>query len=148
GKWGVYDQGIHVPLIVRWPGVVEPGSATEGMVSHVDLLPTFIAMAGGGPREDLDGSSILPLLNAEARSHRDVIFATHSQDGRMNVFPARTVRGPRYKYILNLSPENRYTTHVDSAPKNDGKIEYFNSWIEAAKSDARVAALLKRYHER
>ncbi len=58
----------------------------------------------------------------------------------------RCVRTSRFKYILNLHPEFKYTTHIDVAGPNDGRI-YFDSWVEKAKSDPSAAAVVKRYHE-
>jgi uncharacterized sulfatase len=118
------------------------------MISLVDVLPTFIELAGGKPSEGLDGKSFLPLLEGRAKAHRDVIFATHSQDGSMNVCPMRCVRSDRFKYILNLAPQNEYTTHIDKAKDHDGGREYWSTWEEAAEKDPRAATTLKRYHWR
>ncbi len=46
GKGTLYEFGIHVPLLVRWPGVVKGGAAAEAMISGEDLAPTFLAAAG------------------------------------------------------------------------------------------------------
>lgn len=148
-KWGLYDQGIRVPFIVRWPGKVQPASQTDAMISLADVLPTFMEIAGGKALSDLDGKSFLPLLEGKTKKHRDVIFATHSQDGfNMNISPMRAARTARYKYILNLAPENEYVTHMDKAKDHDGGREYWDSWVEKAKSDPRAAEVLKRYHWR
>ncbi len=64
-KWNLYEGGIRVPTMVRWPGVVEAGSVCDVPVAQTDLLPTFCDVArtelpaAGG---DLDGKSILPVL--------------------------------------------------------------------------------------
>jgi N-sulfoglucosamine sulfohydrolase len=147
-KWGLYDQGIRVPFIVRWPGKIQPGTSTDAMISLVDVLPTFIELAGGPAHPDLDGRSFLPVLEGRTNAHRDVIFATHSQDMGMNFSPMRCVRTARYKYIFNLSPENKYTTHMDKAKDHDGGREYWDSWLHAAEGDQRAAAVLQRYHWR
>ncbi len=148
-KWGLYDQGIHVPFIVRWPGRIPAATFTDAMISLADVLPTFIEIAGGRPPEFLDGRSFLPVLEGRARQHRDLIFATHSQDGYvMNTSPMRCVRTTRYKYILNLAPENEYTTHMDKAKDHDGGREYWDSWVQQAQTDPRAVAILKRYHWR
>src|SRR5699024_10404548 len=47
-KWNLYEGGIRVPLIVRWPGVVEAGSETDLPISQVDFMPTFLELANGG----------------------------------------------------------------------------------------------------
>lgn len=143
-KWSLYDAGIQVPLVVRWPGRVRPGASTEALVSHVDLLPTLVEVAGGKAPEGIDGRSFLPVLLGRADRHREVVFATHTGDGAMNRSPARMLRTERYKYILNLAPDTLYTTHMDRV-KAEG---YWDSWLERAREDGRAAAVLRRYHHR
>ena len=118
------------------------------MISLADVLPTLVELAGGQAPAGLDGRSFLPVLEGKTNAHREVIFATHSQDMGMNVCPMRCVRTARYKYILNLSPENKYTTHMDKAKDHDGGREYWDSWVSAAGTDPRAAAVLQRYHWR
>ncbi len=147
-KWNLYDEGIHTPFIVRWPGKIQPHTTTEAMISFVDVVPTFVEIAGGRAPSGLDGKSFLPVLEGKTKTHRDVIFATHSQDGSMNRTPTRCVRSDRYKYILNLAPEIEYNTHIDKATDHDGGREYWPSWVKKAETDPRAAAVLKRYHWR
>ncbi len=64
GKSTLYEGGIREPLIVRWPGVVPPGTVTNTPTSNIDFYPTFLDAAGidPDPRQRLDGVSILPVL--------------------------------------------------------------------------------------
>jgi arylsulfatase A len=66
-KGHVYEGGIRVPGIVRWPGRIEPGTVCDEPVSGVDLLPTLCALAGAEVPGDraVDGASILPLFEGE-----------------------------------------------------------------------------------
>jgi N-sulfoglucosamine sulfohydrolase len=144
-KWTVYDAGIRVPLLIRWPGAVKPGTATDALVSLADVVPTLIEAAGGRPAEGLDGQSFLNVLQGQTRSHREYIFATHTGDGQWNRNPARCIRTGRYKLILNLAPEITYTTHMDLAKDHDGGREYWPSWEALAKTDRRAAAVIDRY---
>jgi uncharacterized sulfatase len=146
-KWSLYEGGVHVPLLIRWPDVVKAGSQTQAMVSQVDLLPTFVEVAGGAPPDSIDGSSFIQVLKSLSDTHRDVIFASHTGDGMMNRSPARMLRTSRFKYILNLAPENVYHTHIDKAKDHDGGREYWDSWIKRAESDPHAAAVLQRYHD-
>lgn len=148
GKWTLYDYGIHAPLIVRWPGVVKGGSQTEALTSLVDLLPTFVEVAGGKAPENIDGQSFLPTLLGKSDSHREIVFASHTGDKLMNRAPERMLRTSRYKYILNLAPEILYTTHMDKAKDHDGGREYWDSWREKSFKDEHAAAVLWRYHNR
>jgi N-sulfoglucosamine sulfohydrolase len=142
-KWTVYDTGIRLPFIARWPGKMKEGSACDAMISFVDLLPTFIDIAGGNPPGDLDGRSFKDVLLSKASTFRDKIYATHSRDGNMNVFPQRCVRDRKYKYVLTLRPESVFTTHFTEVPGiPDSHAEVWNSWVERAKSDPRTAKLV------
>ena len=147
GKWNLYDEGIHVPLIVAWPGKVKAGARTDAMVSWVDILPTLIEVAGGTAPPTLDGRSFLPVLRGQTTRQRERIFTTHSGDGSMNVYPMRSVRTDKWKYILNLHPEFLYTTHIDrNADKEPNS--YWTTWETAAKTDPLAAAIIHRYRER
>lgn len=163
-KWNCYDGGIRVPLIAAWPGAIpgthgtsgsriEPGTRIGAMVSWVDLLPTFIDAAGGAaPPGEIDGRSFLPVLQGGSDRHRDLIFTAHNRDGQMNIYPIRGVRSSGWNYIRNLTPapEARHTTHIDMAVAKDELRggSYWPSWLAAAETDARAAALIRRYHTR
>ncbi|MBI1353050.1 MAG: sulfatase-like hydrolase/transferase [Acidobacteria bacterium] len=147
GKWNLYDSGIRTPLLAVWPGVIQAGSVNPALVSFVDFLPTFVEMAGARPPGWIDGRSFLPVLRGESRKHRDEVYATHSGDGRMNVYPCRAIRTERYKLIVNLYPEFRYTTHIDKGKNPDG-LEFWYSWEDAAKQDPAAARIIRAYHER
>ena len=145
GKWNCYDAGIRTPMIAVWPGKIKPATRTAAMVSWLDILPTLVEVAGGTPPTNVDGRSFAGVLRDPTKTHRDRIFTTHSGDGRMNIYPIRSLRTADWKYIRNLHPEFYYTTHVDLAQADTG---YFKSWVEKAKTDPAAAAIVHRYHER
>jgi N-sulfoglucosamine sulfohydrolase len=147
GKWNLYDAGIRVPLLAVWPGRIAPGSRVDAMISSVDVLPTFVELAGGPVLQGLDGRSFAKVLRGEAKEHRSEIYATHTNDGRFNVYPIRCLRTRGFAYILNLHPDWAHTTHIDLAQPKDG-LSYWLSWKAAAQKDPAAAALVKRYHER
>src|SRR5262245_17453037 len=147
GKWNAYDAGIRTPLIVAWPGRVRPGTTATAMVAWIDLLPTCLAAAGGTPPASLSGRSFLPVLRGDATDHRDRVFVTHSGDGDMNRYPLRAVRTRDRKYVRNLDPDAEHHTHVDKAAGGDGR-DYWDSWVEKAKTDPAAAAVIRRYYTR
>ncbi len=61
-KGSVYEGGLRVPTIVRWPGRVHPGSTTHQVAGFQDLVPTLMDLAGGEIPDDIDGVTILPAL--------------------------------------------------------------------------------------
>ncbi|WP_149498397.1 sulfatase family protein [Roseiconus lacunae] len=147
GKWTLYDEGTRVPLIVSWPGKIKPNSTTDAMVSWVDLLPTLIDLAGGDTLNEIDGRSFASVLRGETNSHRELIFTTHSGDRKMNVYPIRSVRDQRFKYIRNIHPEFAFTTHIDLLLRETSG-DYFIEWKDLAKTDSGAAAALARHHGR
>ena len=147
GKWTLYDEGIHVPLIVARSGKVEVGSRTDAMVSWIDILPTLIGVSGGKNPENLDGRSFAAVLEGKSDSHRERIFTTHSGDRKMNVYLSRSVRSDRYKLIWNPHPEFAFTTHVDLLLRETSG-DYFKQWTERAKTDEAAAKVVLRYHGR
>ena len=147
GKWNLYDSGTRIPLIVSWPGKIAAGVRSDAMVSWVDLLPTLMDAAGGEAPAKIDGRSFLPVLLGKTRVHRDKIFTTHTGDGEMNIFPMRSVRVGKYKFIHNLCPDAYHTNHSDRHRK-DGAGAYWDSWDAAAKSDPRAAAFIQQYYTR
>jgi uncharacterized sulfatase len=144
-KWTVYDTGLLVPFLARWPGRIPPGSVRDALISLVDVLPTLIELAGGAadPEPGLDGRSFKDVLLGNATRARERIFASHTGDGEMNVFPQRCMRDQRYKYVLNLLPENTWTTHftkVGGIPNSHKEI--WDTWIERSQTDPAAARLV------
>ncbi|MFN9715285.1 MAG: sulfatase-like hydrolase/transferase [Planctomycetota bacterium] len=65
GKGSLYEGGIRVPLIARWPGVIQPSSTSNVPTIHVDVFPTLLEIAGAPkPSQVLDGESLLPVFQA------------------------------------------------------------------------------------
>jgi arylsulfatase A-like enzyme len=62
----MYDPSLQMPFLVRWPGVVKPGSVQDAMIINPDFAPTFMDAAGLAVPADMQGRSILPLLRGAA----------------------------------------------------------------------------------
>lgn len=147
GKWNLYDEGIRVPLIIRWPKHTKPSTRPNAMVSWIDLIPTLLDIAGAKANEEVDGRSFKYTLSDPVALHRDRIFTTHDNDGRANVYPIRSVRTDRWKYIRNLRPEWIHSTHSDRYRLSTAGA-YFWSWEEAAGKDHHASLILNRYRQR
>jgi arylsulfatase A-like enzyme len=142
GKWNLYDSGINVPMIVRWPGKIAADTRTQAMVSWIDIFPTLLDLTGGTIPANIDGKSFAGVLLGKADTHRDVIFTTTTADQRpeiefherIHIYPIRSVRTERFKYIRNIYPDTYHSNHSDTL-RNDGAGGYWDSWDEAAKTD-------------
>lgn len=72
-KWNLYEGGIRVPMIVRWPGHAEPGSENDSPTAGYDLLSTFV-QAADGDIEDVDGQAITLSADSDPADQRDLIW--------------------------------------------------------------------------
>ncbi len=115
GKGTLYDRGNHVPLIVRWPGVVKPGSRNGSLVSGIDLAETFLDAADLKPDPHMTGTSLVPILEgkATASGHEYVFTERGWHPGGLNVSEgldyARAITGERYTLIYNAQPGQPYS---------------------------------------
>jgi uncharacterized sulfatase len=98
-KGTLYEGGIRVPMIVRWPGVIEPGSICRQPATTADLLPTFCDVVGTPvPNQPIDGTSLLALLRRPSRAlGREAIYFhyPHYHHSR----PAGAIRAGDWKLI-------------------------------------------------
>lgn len=78
-KWNLYEGGIRVPFIVRWPGRVKPGAVSAEPVIGTDLFPTFLDVAGvkADPEREIDGVSLLPVLRGGKSLKRERPMVWH-----------------------------------------------------------------------
>ena len=67
-KFEVYEGGIRVPCLMRWPGVIDPGSVIDEPCTHADVLPTVLETVGQPIPDDIDGRSLLPLFRGSSPS--------------------------------------------------------------------------------
>ncbi|WP_166831731.1 sulfatase family protein [Thalassoroseus pseudoceratinae] len=105
GKGTVYEPGLRVPMIVRWPGHTQSGQVRHELVSTLDLLPTALRAAGVQPEGNLPGRALQPLL-AEAATDktRRYIFGFTTGSFPGNCFVQHSVRDERFKLISSPRP--------------------------------------------
>ncbi len=81
GKGTLYEFGVRVPLLVRWPGHIKPGWSTDQLISGEDLAPTFLEAAGLQPPGEMTGRSFLNLLLGKPFAGRTHVFAERGAHG-------------------------------------------------------------------
>jgi arylsulfatase A-like enzyme len=95
-RW-IYEESIRTPLVMRWPGVIRPGSVRKEMVANIDLPETFLEAAGAPPPADMQGRSLMPLLKGETPPDWRKTFYYHYYENVIhNVAPHDGVRTERY----------------------------------------------------
>lgn len=115
GKGTLWEFGINVPLIVRWPNHVQPGSTSGALISGEDLAPTFIEVAGANPPKSMTGHSFLKLLQGDkGYVERDYLFAErgpHADQlpvGQAAFDLGRTIVGKQFKLIYTATWNQPY----------------------------------------
>lgn len=101
GKGTPYEGGIRVPCIVRWPNVVNAGSVCKTPIHVTDWLPTLLDVAHTNAPQDyeVDGTSVLPLLNGEPLQSRPLFWYMPLYDLRWAATPCAVVREGDWKLI-------------------------------------------------
>ncbi len=81
GKGQLYEGGVRIPLIIRWPNRIEAGIVESTPIHIVDLYPTFMEIAGGSAPSDqiLDGVSLVPLLTGKRDLSRGALYSHHPE---------------------------------------------------------------------
>ena len=94
----IYEESLHMPFIIRWPGVVKPGTRFEPFIQNIDYAPTFVEMAGGKIPAGLHGRSFVPILRGETPAdwRKSVYYHYYDQNGAHNVANHYGVRTGRY----------------------------------------------------
>jgi arylsulfatase A-like enzyme len=137
-KLYLFEGGIRVPAIVRWPGVVPAGAVTEQAATTMDWTATILAAAGApvGAGE-LDGENLLPVLAGEREAYdRALFWRTRTR---------AAARIGRWKYVQEGSAEHLYDLGVDLGEKTDRKARETAAFAEAkSRYSAWAATMLPR----
>ncbi|MDZ4286350.1 MAG: sulfatase, partial [Prosthecobacter sp.] len=100
GKHGPYDEALRIPLLLRYPKLIKPGSKFDPFVLNIDLAPTMLDVANVPVPDSMQGRSLLPLLNGNTAGARTSFLAEFFLGNGTNRFPTwQAVRNARWKYI-------------------------------------------------
>lgn len=119
-KGSIYEGGIRVPCIVRWPKQMEAGQTCDVPIQAPDWLPTLLEIAGGKAPEKyaIDGSSLVPLFHGQSMAERSLVWYAPFYELRWGMTPAAAVRQGKWKLI-----------------------EFFGDWFDAGGKYVRGAKL-------
>ena len=101
GKTSVYDAGLRIPLILRWPDRRYAGVVREELVDTTDILPTVLAELGLGAPPELDGRPLQALFTGADVPWREYVFAMTTGSAPVLYYPQFSVRDVRYRLILS-----------------------------------------------
>lgn len=136
---GLYDNVLHVPLILRYPKKVPAGLCIQGFNQHKDLMPTLLDLAGVRPKIKSDGRSLMKLIRGKQASFESEFYITECTWMRKHGW-----RTPQWKLIVALEPDFHFKPPVElydlvADPQEDRNV---------ALKHADIVELLQRRMER
>jgi arylsulfatase A-like enzyme len=147
GKTEIYEGGVRVPLVVKWPGVVQPGSVTRALGACMDIYPTLIEMAGQTvpTTQPLDGVSLVPVLRGTQASVRNQVYCFMPQ---YNVNYAPVLQAPCASII---DGDWKLIRFYGDNPDGSNRTELYNlhdnleETFDLSKACPDIVAQLSRY---
>ena len=107
-RW-MYEQSLSMPLLMRWPAVIKPGTRINQMVQNIDYAPTFLDVAGVAVPDEVQGRSLVPLLRGQSPpAWRREIYYHYYMDKAYNLPRFEGVRTDRYKLISYYKPSQEW----------------------------------------
>jgi arylsulfatase A-like enzyme len=108
-RW-IFEQSLRTPFLVRWPGVIKPGSVNKDIVSNLDFGETFLDAAGVPVPAEMQGKSLIPILKGQTPADWRTGFYYHywEHPGVHNVPRQYGVITDRYKLVHFYEPEYNY----------------------------------------
>jgi arylsulfatase A-like enzyme len=155
GKGMLYEGGIRVPYLFRWPGRIAPGTVCDQPINSVDLYPTLLELAGAKPPADypLDGASYVRLLTSGGKASlgREAIYwhfpgYLGAGPGRWRTTPAGAIRAGDWK-LLEFFEDGRlelYNLRADLGEQRNlaeqmpGKVKELHAKLRAWRQDIKA----------
>ncbi|HNQ87587.1 MAG TPA: sulfatase [Verrucomicrobiota bacterium] len=129
-----FERDTRVPLMIRTPGLAKAGAPAEALIEYVDIYPTLAALSGLTPPADLDGRSMVPILQDPGAHGRDVAFSQYSRPWKATGFDSMG-------YTLRTATQ-RYTRWVEW-PSRKTLIEEFYDYTSMPSTTREGAILIE-----
>lgn len=143
-KAQTYLNSSKTPLIVKWPGKINPGTTdSEHFVMTIDLMPTIMEIVGLPLVPDLDGESFLPLLYNEKQEDREYAYSSFYQIFARTRYPMRCVQNENFGYIYNFWSNHKQEIRGDAT----GGLTW-RAMKKAAETDPEIAKRVELYKYR
>lgn len=152
GKWSCYERGLRIPFYLQKKGLSFKVKTVNQLTSFVDVVPTFVDLAGGKIPNDLDGKSLLPLLKGQDKPLRQFIYGAHTTRGIYSgkAYPIRSITDGKWKYIRNLNHTEKFQNILtngwdfDPPPRTGSWAE----WLAVLKNNEKDAEWVTFYQNR
>jgi len=136
-----YDHGTRVPVLISWPGMNPPRTVTN-LTTNVDVLPTLLDLLGVARPEVLDGRSWVPIMQGEKVADPEFVVTYVNTVSSGMAYPMRAVQTMDHALCFTPWADGKLKMRLESMMGLT-----FPAMVEAAKTDARIAARVKQYVE-
>lgn len=145
-RW-MFEESFKMPFLIRWPGVVEPGSRPKELIQNIDYAPTFCEAAGVDVPREVQGESLIPVLKGNAGDWRKSVYYAYYEFGEHRVPQHFGVRTDRYKlmYFPDTDEWNMFDLEKDPSEMNNiyDNVEY----AKVRKETTREYNRLREYYD-
>jgi choline-sulfatase len=107
-KHTMFEESVHSPLVFRVPGITEAGSTTSQLTEFIDIYPTIMEAVGAPIPDEVEGKSLLPILNGDTSPHREMVFSEYFENEEA------MIRTTKYKYIYGSGKRMRQDGYLSS----------------------------------
>ncbi len=149
GKGNLYEGGLRIPFIVRWPGRIKPNQASDLLFYQPDVLPTLAELTGAKAPDDIDGLSFLPtLLGKGAQKKHEYLYWEYGNQFavRMKDWKAVLNRKQNTWELFDLSKDVSETTNI--AEKHPDMLKKLQAFAKEAHTPAKPGTYLDPSRER
>ncbi len=147
-KGQMFEGGVRVPLLIRWPGQIEPGTVSEEFLSALEVFPTLVRAAGASLPDDviLDGFDMLPVIQGRDRSKRESIFWERQGEYGARIGKWKLVKSRRGGGLFDLSEDVGESNDLsDKLPDIRKHVEAsYLDWVQAM-ADAEPRGPFKNF---
>jgi arylsulfatase A-like enzyme len=153
----MYEESFRTPFIARWPGKIKPGSVNQDLVQNIDFAETFLDLAGAPIPDDMQGRSLVPLMQGKTPKdwRESLYYHYYEYPGGHSVRRHEGVFDSRYKLIrfygtdvpdgeewelYDLEKDPAEMNNIYSNPENAGKVKELEKELERLKAQYKVPA--------
>jgi arylsulfatase A-like enzyme len=142
----LYEGGIRVPMIARWPGKIKPGSVTDHVSAFWDVLPTITDIAGCDPPNDIDGLSFLPTLlgQKEKQKYHEYLYWEYNGKQAIRMGNWKAYRPGFEEKIELYNLEDDIGEQNDLADKRPEIIAKIEEILKSARTESELFPLIKK----
>ncbi|MFT5498178.1 MAG: arylsulfatase A-like enzyme [Kiritimatiellia bacterium] len=161
-RW-MYEESLMMPFVIKWPSTIKPGTRTDKMIQNIDYAPTFLAMAGASIPADIQGASLLPILQGKnPKDWRTSIYYHYYEYPSVHMVPRQNgIRTERYKlihfyqfdewemYDLETDPDERTNLYMnpEHAPQVTALKQELKALVATYEDDSDMTVKPKEWQQ-